>query len=130
MRVMSFRTYQPNGETLSLFTDFLTKGDAWVIMTNQLDWHVISRFIAEPHNGFAHGFTTDWIRTTAELVKSNETKIELINFADRLDNEPNVRSPIGNKHFFVSDYQVHRRTIIGLLRLKCNLGCHYQQNVS
>jgi hypothetical protein len=32
-----------------------------------------------------------------------------MNFADRLDNRPNVSLLVGNKHFFVSDYQVHRR---------------------
>ena len=33
----------------------------------------------------------------------------MINFADRLDNQPNAPLLIGNKHFYTSDYQVHRR---------------------
>jgi hypothetical protein len=106
----SFNTqYQPDDRALSLFVNFLTKGDAWMIMTDEWDFHVIGRFIAEPGNGFAHKFTTNWIRTVAQLIKSNETRTELNNFSDRLDNKINAPPLIGNKHFFVSDYHVHRR---------------------
>jgi hypothetical protein len=79
-------------------------------MTNQWDTHVIGREISSPGNGFAHGFTTSLIRSIAQLVKSNETRVELTNFADRLDNRPNTPLLIGNKHFYTSDYQVHRRS--------------------
>jgi chondroitin AC lyase len=101
--------YQPADEILLLFVNFLTKGDAWMIMQNQWDWHVVGRGVAGPGNGFAHGLVTDWIRSIAQLVKNNETRIELLNFASRLDNLPNTPLLIGNNHFFVSDYQVHRR---------------------
>lgn len=40
---------------------------------------------------------------------SNDTKMELINLANRLDGRSNASLLIGNKHFFDSDYQVHRR---------------------
>lgn len=106
----SFNTqYQPDDQTLVLFANFLVKGDAWVIMTNEWDWSTVGRSISVPGNGFAHGFTTDWIRTIAQMAKSSELKIELTNFADRLDNKLNVPPVVGNKHFFTSDYQVHRR---------------------
>jgi chondroitin AC lyase len=102
--------YQPEEQVLSIFVNFLIKGDAWMIMTNEWDWHVVGRGVADPGNGFKNGFTKIWIRSVAQLVKSNETRVELIHFADRLDNKPNTPLLIGNKHFFVSDYQVHRRT--------------------
>lgn len=106
----SFNTkYQPDDNVLVLLAEFLVHGDAWVIVNNEWDWHVLGRFIAAPGNGFAHGLMTDWIRTVAGLLQSNETRNQLINFADRLDNKPNTPVPIGNKHFFVSDYLVHRR---------------------
>jgi chondroitin AC lyase len=101
--------YQPNDEILSIFVNFLTKGNAWMIISNYWDWHVVGRNIGGPGNGFAHGFTPSWFRSVAEIVKSNETKIELLNFADRLDNVPNAPLLIGSKHFFASDYYVHRR---------------------
>jgi hypothetical protein len=80
-----------------------------MMMRNEWDWHVVGRGISGPGNGFAHGFVTNWIRSVAEIVQSNDTRTELMNFADRLDNQPNVPLLVGNKHFFVSDYQVHRR---------------------
>jgi chondroitin AC lyase len=101
--------YQPDDQVLSVFVNFLTKGDAWMIIANEWDWHVVGRGVAGPGNGFGNGFTTSWIRTVAQLVKSSEIRVELMNFADRLDNQPNTPLLIGNKHFFVSDYQVHRR---------------------
>jgi chondroitin AC lyase len=101
--------YQPDDQILSVFVNFLIKGDAWMIMGNIWDWHVVGRGVAGPGNGFGNGFTTRWVRSVAQLVKSNETQVELMNFADRLDNRPNAALLIGNKHFFVSDYQVHRR---------------------
>ena len=101
--------YQPDDQVLSLSVDYLIKGNTWMIMSNEWDWHVVGRAIGTPGNGFGNGFTTSWIRSVADLVKSNETRIELMNFADRLDNKPNVPALVGNRHFFVSDYQSHRR---------------------
>jgi chondroitin AC lyase len=101
--------YQPDDQILSIFVNFLTKGDAWMIMGNIWDWHTVGRNIAGPGNGFAHGLSTSWFRSIAKLVKSNETRVELLNFADRLDNLPNATLLIGDKHFFTSDYHVHRR---------------------
>ncbi len=102
-------TYQPDDQTLLTIDNFLLKGDAWMIIGNQWDWLVVGREMSSPGNGFTHGLETSWIRTVAELTKTNATRIELINFANRLDNLPNTPLLIGNKHFFASDYQVHRR---------------------
>jgi chondroitin AC lyase len=101
--------YQPKYETLLFFADFLIKGDTWQIMGNEWDWHVRGRGISSPNQLASHGFTTSWIRSLAQLIQLKETKVELINFADRLDNVPHTPQPIGNKHFFMSDYLVHRR---------------------
>ena len=101
--------YQPQDQTLSLFANFLVRGDAWMIINNWWDWHVLGRGISGPGNGFAHGLRTDWIRTVAELVPDNGTRVDLDNFADRLDKRPDTPLLIGNRHFYVSDYQVHRR---------------------
>ena len=102
--------YLPNEETLLFFGNFLVKGDAWLIMTNQWDWQVRGRGISEPNQLASHGFTTDWIRTLAQLISSSkDIQVELINFADRLDNKPHVPQLLGNKHFFASDFLVHRR---------------------
>jgi chondroitin AC lyase len=101
--------YQPDDQTLSIFVNFLTKGDAWMLMTDAWDWHVVGRDVGSPGNGFGNKLTTNWIRSVAQLVKSNETRVELLNFADRFDSQPNASLLVGNKHFFISDYQVHRR---------------------
>jgi chondroitin AC lyase len=101
--------YQPNEETLLFFANFLVKGDAWMIMTQEWDWQIRGRGISTPNELASHGFTTDWIRSLAQLIKSKEIQVELNNFADRLDNKSHVPLLLGNKHFFGSDYLVHRR---------------------
>jgi chondroitin AC lyase len=102
-------TYQPEEQVLTVLASFLIKGDAWMIMTSEWDSGVVGRDIASPGNGFGNKLRTNWIKSLAQLVKSNETRIELMNFADRLDNKSSVTLLSGNKHFFVSDFQVHRR---------------------
>lgn len=41
--------YQPDDETLLFFANFLTKGDAWMIITDEWDWHVQGRGISVPN---------------------------------------------------------------------------------
>ena len=101
--------YQPDEHVMLLAVDFLIEGAAWMIMTSEWDWHVAGRSICKLDNGFPHSLATTWIRMIAERIKTMETKIELINFADRLDNQSNATLLIGNRHFYLSDYQVHRR---------------------
>ena len=102
-------TYQPDEQTLLTINNYLTKGDSWLIIEDHWDWLVVGRVLSDPENGFKHGLQPDWIRTAAQLTKSNQTKTELINFANRLDRVPGTPLLIGNKHFYASDYQVHRR---------------------
>jgi chondroitin AC lyase len=102
-------TYEPNDETLLFLANFLIQGDAWMIMTNKWDWHVIGRSIAWPDGLGPPGFLTNSIRTLAKLIKLQDIKVELNNFADRLDNKSYAPPLIGDKHFYMSDYQVHRR---------------------
>jgi chondroitin AC lyase len=101
--------YQPDQQHLLLFGEFLTKGDAWMIIRNEWDWSVIGRSISRPYNVSVVDIDSDWVRLLARSIERNDTKTELMNFADRLDNEPNAPLLIGNKHFYTSDYQVHRR---------------------
>lgn len=64
-----------------------------MIMDNEWDWSTVGRNIADPGNGFSHGFTTSWFRSIAQIVKSNETRTDLLNFANRLDNPSEHRQP-------------------------------------
>jgi chondroitin AC lyase len=101
--------YTLSEEQLSTFAQFITKGSAWMIIGKDWDWHVIGRAVSRPDEEYYVLFYTKFIRIVADLVQSNETKIELLNLADRLDGQSNASLLIGNKHFFVSDYQIHRR---------------------
>jgi chondroitin AC lyase len=101
--------YEISEQQLSTIVEFMTKGDAWMIIGKNWDWHVIGREIARPDREFRVGFHAPAIRKLAELVQLNDTKVQLINLADRLDGQANASLLIGNKHFFVSDFQVHRR---------------------
>ena len=106
----SFGTrYAPDPEKLILFAQFLTKGNAWMILSNQWDWHSIGRAISRPNDGYIVGISTEAIRTLAKAIPSIDLRNDLTNFADRLDNRPNASLLLGNKHFYTSDYQVHRR---------------------
>ena len=102
--------YQPKPGAISLLGNFVTKGNAWMIMCDDWDWSVAGRNIADPGNGFASQLHPSGIRALVEVVSTNETQVELLNFADRLENKLNTPLLIGNRHFFGSDYQVHRRS--------------------
>ena len=104
-----YTRYQPDNASLSILGNFVSLGDAWMVIKDFWDFNVLGRSIAIPGNGFPSGLKINAIRSLAELVSSNEARVQLTNFADRLENKPNVSLLIGNKHFFVSDYQVHRR---------------------
>ncbi|CAF1484138.1 unnamed protein product [Adineta steineri] len=96
-------------QQLSLFVDFITKGDAWMIRGCNWDFNVIGRAIARPEREQRVSFYTPSIRKVAELVEDYDTKIQLLSFADRLDDQSNASLLIGNKNFFLSDYQMHHR---------------------
>ena len=60
--------YQPDDQVMSLAVDFLINGAAWMIMSNQWDWHIARRSICKLDNGFPHSLATTWIRMIAERV--------------------------------------------------------------
>jgi chondroitin AC lyase len=102
--------YEPDQQKLSIFANFLTKGDAWMIIGKEWDWHCKGREISRAVNIFGVDFNVQAIRVLAESVKSNETSKDLIDFADRLSGQPNAGLLLGNRHFYTSDFQIHRRT--------------------
>ena len=102
--------YEPNEQVSSLVGNFLARCDAWTMIGSQWDWHVFGRGITSPGATFGNPFETSWIRSLAGIVKSSELKVQLNNFADRLDGKAHVPALVGNRVFFGSDYQIHRRT--------------------
>jgi hypothetical protein len=80
-----------------------------MIIGEEWDWHVKGREISRALNILVVGFNIKSIRALAELVGSNETRIDLMNFADPLAGQPDATLLLGNRHFYTSDYQVHRR---------------------
>jgi chondroitin AC lyase len=104
--------YEADQERLVTFATFLTQGNAWMINNNIWDWQVQGRDFDRPGTVFASlGFEVepDWIRSLAESIDSDNLKTDLLNFADRLDVKPNAVPLLGNKHFYTSDFQIHRR---------------------
>lgn len=102
-------SYVPRTEQLMLFAEFLTKGDTWMIIGNQWDWHGIGRSLAEPTAKYNVEFSPQVIRALAQAIPSVDLKNDLDNFADRLDNRSNATALVGNRYFYTSDYMVHRR---------------------
>ena len=101
--------YEANQEQLTIVGKYLTEGDAWMIIDNIWDWHAVGREIDRPEALMIVSFQSNWIRSLANLISSNELRTNLNNFADRLDYKPNAVPLVGNRHFYTSDYQVHRR---------------------
>jgi chondroitin AC lyase len=101
--------YAVDLEKLNLFAKFLTQGDAWMIVSDDWDWHVRGRAIARADTGDHVEYNTQHIRALAQVIPSIDLRNDLNNFADRLDKKPNARLLIGNKHFYTSDYHTHRR---------------------
>ena len=96
-------------QQLTIFANFITNGDAWMIRGYNWDWNVIGRAIARPDREQRVAFYAPTIRKVAQLVQDNDTKVQLLNFAERLDGQSNASLLIGNKNFFLSDYQIHHR---------------------
>ena len=101
--------YQIDEDRLLLFARFLADGDAWMTTGSVWDWHTLGRHVDRPHLERLTFITPDWIRSFAQLVKPQDVQTKLLNWADRLEGRPDAAPLIGNKHFFSSDYQVHRR---------------------
>ena len=106
----SFQTqYAPDLDKLILFAQSLTKGNAWMIISNEWNWHVIGREIARPDNEYTVTYSPQIIRFLAQVIPSIDLRNDLNHFADRLYRLPNAVPLIGNRHFHTSDHQVHRR---------------------
>ncbi|CAF1004732.1 unnamed protein product [Adineta ricciae] len=104
--------YEVNQEQMIIFARFLIEGDAWMIMDNVWDWQVEGRAIDRTGNNFEtfeFELQPDWIRSLGDLIEIDSLKKDLTDFADRLEKKPSAVPLIGNKHFYTSDYQVHRR---------------------
>jgi chondroitin AC lyase len=101
--------YAPDVEKLIIFAQFITKGDAWMIIGKGWSWQTMGRAIARPDTEYIVGFNTHAIRTLAQAIPSIDLRNDLNHFADRLDNLSNATSLIGNKHFYTSDFHIHRR---------------------
>ena len=106
----SYQTrYAPNSEQLLIFAQFLTEGDAWMIVGYEWDSHVAGRGLSTPNAHFSCGFNRNSIRFLAQFIQNDSIRLNLNHFADRLDGKPNATLLIGNRHFYTSDYEVHRR---------------------
>ena len=87
----------------------ITKGYAWMIIGKQYDWLVVGREIDRVEPGYTAFFDVYSLRFLANIISLEYIKNDLNNLADRLEKKPNATLLIGNKHFYTTDYQVHRR---------------------
>ena len=102
-------SYALTGDQLLTLARFLIEGDAWMIMENIWDWQVYGRAIDRPETILTIAFQSSWIRSLAQLLSYDPIHDDLIEFANRLDQRSDARPLLGNRHFYTSDYQVHRR---------------------
>ena len=101
--------YALNEQQLSTFVQFITKGSAWMIIGKEWEWNVMGRAVSRPDDEYYVLFYTKFIRIVAGFIEFNDTKVQLLNLTNRIDGQSNASLLIGNRHFFVSDYQIHRR---------------------
>ena len=102
--------YEMDQEKLLIFTKFLTQGDAWMIVSNEWDFHSMGRAVSRPYDEWHVNFNQESLKTISSLVTDKDIKIDLLNFIDCLAEQPNATLLLGNKHFYTSDYQIHRRS--------------------
>ena len=102
-------SYELSREQLLIFARFLVDGDAWMIVENVWDWQTVGRAIDRPETSLTAVFQSPWIRALAQFLPAETIQDDLIQFANRLDRQPDARALLGNRHFYTSDYQVHRR---------------------
>lgn len=92
-----------------LLAQAITKGYAWMIVGKQYDWLVVGRELDRVEPGYSVFFNVYSLRFLASITPLENVKDDLNNLADRLEKKPNATHLIGNKHFYTTDYQVHRR---------------------
>ena len=101
--------FAPKNQQLTLFAEFITEGEAWMIIGSQWDLHSIGRSLAEPYPRYDVQFPPTSIRALGQTITSLYLRNALNDLADRLENRSDAKFLLGNKHFYTSDYQSHRR---------------------
>lgn len=97
-------------DRLDLFGRFLTQGDAWLTMGSVWIWSILGRVIDRGvHVWYTHLFPSDQLRALAMEMSDNSTATALRDYAGRLEHDHQAAALIGNRHFYTSDFQVHRR---------------------
>ncbi|CAF1172952.1 unnamed protein product [Adineta steineri] len=97
-------------DRIETFGRFLTRSDAWFTMGSVWTWALIGRVIDRGvHVWYTHLFPSDQLRELAMDMTDNSTAIALCDYADRLEHRHDATPLIGNRHFYTSDFQVHRR---------------------
>ncbi|CAF4977004.1 unnamed protein product [Rotaria sp. Silwood1] len=102
--------YALSQDRIDIFGRFLTEGDAWFTMGSVWTWGILGRVIDRGvHVWYTHLFPSDQLRALAMDVSSAYTAFALLDYADRLEHRHEARPLVGNRHFYTSDFQVHRR---------------------
>jgi chondroitin AC lyase len=102
--------YALSKDRIETFGRFLTRGDAWFTMGSVWTWGIIGRVIDRGvHVWYTHLFPSDQLRELAMDVTDNLTAVQLLDYADRLEHRHEGMPLVGNRHFYTSDFQVHRR---------------------
>ncbi|HEX8173370.1 MAG TPA: polysaccharide lyase family 8 super-sandwich domain-containing protein [Thermoanaerobaculia bacterium] len=117
--------YAPAADALSSFADYVADGIAWSLYGNYFDVSVISREVARPtttgYNGVAALLQASQFQSArtveirAAAAKALETwhgtmPTELAGLAAIIESARTTAAwPSGHRHYFASDYTVHRR---------------------
>ena len=102
--------YALANDRLETFGRFLTEGDAWFTMGSVWTWGIIGRIIDRGvHAWYSQLFSPDRLRALAMDITNVSTVEALRNYADRLEHRHEAPPLIGNRHFYTSDFQIHRR---------------------
>jgi hypothetical protein len=102
--------YALSKDRIETFGRFLTRSDAWFTMGSVWTWGIIGRVIDRGvHVWYTHLFPSDQLRELAMDVTDNSTAIALHEYAGRLEHRHDIAPLVGNRHFYTSDFQVHRR---------------------
>ena len=90
-----------------MFANFLTQGNAWMSVGRVWDFGTVGRSVDRPGAaGPGLGFESDAVRAFAATVPSHAEP--LLQYADRMDGRPGSAPLVGDRHFFTSDFHVHR----------------------
>jgi chondroitin AC lyase len=118
-------SFELAGDALESLTAYIADGVAWSLNGRYFDVSVISREVARPttsgYNGLAallqvsavESSRSNEIRAAARKMLASWTDVlpsELAALAAKIEQEPIAAAwPAGHRHYFASDYTVHRR---------------------